>query len=84
MRLHPLYKHCFLVMITEHSRSITILITGCFCLLMADRTQSVVSADSTCKKVKISKQLKVEQKLKSNKDNCISISAHFHMKLQLV
>ena len=40
----------------------------------------MVLADSTCKNIKINKQLKVEQ-LKSDKDNCISMSACFHMKL---
>ena len=52
-------------------------------ILIADRVQRVVSTDTTCTNAKTSKQLKVhvQQILKSAKDNCISMSARFHMKL---
>ena len=71
-------------MITEQSTSATIITIGySFCLLIADRVQRVVSTDTTCTNAKTSKQLKVhvQQKLKSDNDNCISMSASFHMKL---
>ena len=74
-------------MITEQSTIVTIIIIGySFCIQMADRVQRVVSTDTTCKNAKTSKQLKVhvQQKLKSDRDNCISMSTRFHMKLQLV